>query len=456
MFVAVAVALLAGPAAAHRGITAEFQAPVPLSLVLTGAALVVAFTAGLLAVGRVELGATRRGVVRVDPAPARALRLAARGAFFVAVALAVVAGVLGKQAYLENAATLFVWPVWLKGVGVLAMVVGSPWRVLSPWRALYDGLCRLEGADIALRAYPERLGAWPALGFFLVGVGIVENLTGVVRSPSATAAVVLAYATVMVVGGVAFGPAWFERADALAVLYRLFGRVAPLAVARTDDGGYDVGLRMPWTGCTRPVEGAAVVGFAVATVYTVSFDGFAATRTFQEVSFALRDLAGPGVTVGVVLYAAGFLGFVVGFLAVAAVTARLAGWDHGEHPAHQNHRDYYHAGALAPTVLPIAAAYEVAHNLAFVVVGAGLLVEVTAAHLGVALAVDPLGWLSVGAYWAGQVVLVVVGHVVAVVAAHTVVAARTERVGTAHLPLTLLMVGYTVLSLWIISRPLVA
>jgi hypothetical protein len=56
------------------------------------------------------------------------------------------------------------------------------------------------------------------------------------------------------------------------------------------------------------------------------------------------------------------------------------------------------------------------------------------------------------------VVLIVGGHVVAVVAAHRVAVRRYQRpwaVRRGHLPLVLVMIGYTILSLWIISRPLV-
>jgi hypothetical protein len=73
-------------------------------------------------------------------------------------------------------------------------------------------------------------------------------------------------------------------------------------------------------------------------------------------------------------------------------------------------------------------------------------------------AITMLGWLSVPFFWGSQVLLIVGGHVVAVVAAHRVAVRRYESLALArrgHLPLVVVMVGYTVLSLWIISRPLV-
>ncbi len=116
------------------------------------------------------------------------------------------------------------------------------------------------------------------------------------------------------------------------------------------------------------------------------------------------------------------------------------------------------ARRLAPTVLPIAAAYEVAHNVDYLLLNAGIAVERLAGHAGIAVAVDPTAWLSLPVYWGLQVALVVLCQVVAVVAAHAVLA-RDARPGTAvgraHLPLTALMVAHTLVSLWTVSRPVV-
>lgn len=74
-------------------------------------------------------------------------------------------------------------------------------------------------------------------------------------------------------------------------------------------------------------------------------------------------------------------------------------------------------------------------------------------------AVDPLRWLSLPMFRWSQVVLVVSGHIVAVVAAHEVTQRRYSTLGDArraHIPLTAPMIGYTVLSLWIVSRPVVS
>jgi hypothetical protein len=447
----VALTTFVGVTSAHQIQSSRFTAPIPLSLLFGGAAVTVAATAAWLTITGERSVTARTWPVFVIPTNvATFVRYGARTVFFGGFLVAIARGLFGPQIAAENFATVFVWAVWFKGVGLLAILIGNPWRVLSPWRTLYDGLTRVEGSDIALfDAYPSWLGYWPALAGFAVGIGIFENLTVVPRSPAATAVVIAGYAAVMVLGAVAFGREWFRHADALAVLYRLFGRVAPVAFVTVDDG-YRVVFRPPWTGCTRPVERFGLVAFVVATVYTVSFDGFTNTPEFQSLLFGLRDLLATGPGTSVLVYVLGLAGFIAAFVIVSMVM-QAAGGGGGWRSA---------AIAFAPTVLPIAAAYEVAHNYPFVVERLGQLAAI--AWSLVVSSVEPLtllGWLSVPMFWGSQVLLIVAGHIIAVVAAHAVAVERYEtlaRARRAHLPLVVLMVGYTVLSLWIISRPVVS
>jgi hypothetical protein len=238
-------------------------------------------------------------------------------------------------------------------------------------------------------------------------------------------------------GGVVFGPQWFDHADALGVLYRLLGRAAPLQVLRSESGESALVARVPWRACRDRLSPSAVA-FVVAAVYTVSFDGFAESPEYRALFFAVRDALGVGPTVSILLYVAGLLGFLVAFVGIARLAGELGDIDAPEL-------------AFAATVIPIAAAYELAHSLSYVVTYLGQLPRTTGGG-----SVDLLFWLPVPVYWGTQVALVVVGHVVAVVAAHAVARRLVDdrrQALVAHVPLVVLMVGYTVLSLWIISRP---
>jgi len=351
--------------------------------------------------------------------------------------LVLAGGLFGPQIPSENVATVLFWPVWLKGLGLLAVLAGSPWRVVSPWESIYATLTWLEGAQPRLvGAYPARLGAWPAVIGFGFAVGIIENLTTLPRSPRLTAVLVAGYGLTMLAGALAFGPAWLRRADPLAVLYGLLGRVAPLSVA-----GPTVSLRPPWRACTRPVADASTVAFVVLALYTVSFDGLRETGPFRSAVAAFPDVVGP-TPAAIALYGLGFGAALASYRLAIALVDR-AGSTEGETGT-----------AFAASLLPIAAAYEVAHTYPYVLRNGGAFLELMTGGL---LAPTPVTGLPLSVFWASQVLLVVVGHLVAVVAAHRVAIGRfgPRNARRAHAPLVAAMVAYTVASLWIISQPIV-
>jgi len=453
----VVLVLAVGPGvvSAHEVAGSRFNTPIPLTLLFAGAGATVALTALWLAVTEQAAPPADRHwqLLRV---PARIGRLAQHGiqrVFFAGVVAALVFGFLGRQVAAENFSTLFTWPVWFRGVALLAILVGNPWQTLSPWRTIYRVLVRLEGRTLAvLGSYPSALGTWPAVAGFVVLIGIIENLTVIPRSPRLTTVILAVYALAMVGGATLYGPAWLRHADPLGVFYKLFGRVTMVNIDRSDDGVYTVSLRPPWQGCLRPVGSVPLVVFIIATVYTVSFDGFTNTRQFQTILFGVRDTLGTGAGTSVLLYAVGLVGFVLTFALGSWVVERLG--------AKTGHDWLTAARWFAPTVLPIAAAYEVAHNYPYVIRNLGqlLVISVRWLHLGID-SLSPLGWLSLPVFWGSQVILIVLGHVIAVIAAHYVAIKRYDSSAAArrgHLPLVVLMVGYTVLSLWIISQPVIS
>lgn len=444
------VVVAADVVAAHDVGGTRFDSPIPLPVLFLGAGATVGLTAAWLGRGEELIPTETRTVSRLSAETLRWLRIVGRVGFSAVVVFVIIRGLVGRQVAAENAATVFVWPLWLKGLGLVAILVGSPWRALSPWRGVHAVLEVLEGGRVRLRAYPESLGVWPAVVGFIAIVGVVENLTVLPRSPQLTAGLVALYAVVMVLGGAFFGRTWFRHADFFEVLYRQFGRVAPIHISPREHG-YAIETRFPWTACTTPASESGLLVFIVAMVYTVSFDGFTSTPEYQQLLFVVRDALNTGALTGVVLYIVGLVGFVLSFVGAAAAVERIGATGT---PAIATAR------AFAPTVVPIAVAYELAHNYPYVLRNLGQAVELGLRVFGSGqTTVSVLGWLSLPVFWGSQVLLIVLGHVVAVVAAHEVAVRRygtLDRARRAHLPLVVVMVGYTVLSLWIISRPVIS
>lgn len=137
--------------------------------------------------------------------------------------------------------------------------------------------------------------------------------------------------------------------------------------------------------------------------------------------------------------------FLVAFMVAALLTRALRG-DGADLVAT--------AGAYAATLLPIAAGYLVAHYLTLVIQSIAWLPSLLADPL-LSLAPD-IGWIPIGVVWYLSVAAIVGGHVAGVALAHRLSLLHAPRRALlAGLPIVLLMVGYTVLSLWIIAQPIV-
>lgn len=187
---------------------------------------------------------------------------------------------------------------------------------------------------------------------------------------------------------------------------------------RTDAGEYHVRLRTPCSGWRTPVVGVSLVVLVVAAV-TVSFDGLSESTAHQTCRFGVGDPLGVGPMVSVLTCLAGLFAFV-GSFALAAVAALATGW-------------VVTACRFAPTVVTIAAAYELGHDYPFVLRNVGQLLTVALEFVGGGgTAIPLLGGLSVPAFWGSQVLHIVGGHAVIVVAAHRVAVGRCETLTVAR------------------------
>jgi hypothetical protein len=140
-------------------------------------------------------------------------------------------------------------------------------------------------------------------------------------------------------------------------------------------------------------------------------------------------------------------GLVLLFLAVIALVAVLQRVSIGSA-----------AETYAPTLIPIAAVYFLAHYVLY-------LFYVGQVTPGVVLDPFDLGWfpdyrpwtgVPGSVVWAVQAVAIVWGHIVAVIAAHRVAQRghRSVRGFRAQLPLVALMVIYTFAGLWVLGEGL--
>ena len=119
---------------------------------------------------------------------------------------------------------------------------------------------------------------------------------------------------------------------------------------------------------------------------------------------------------------------------------------------------------FALTLVPIAFVYNFAHNYSYLMIQSQGLIPLLADPLGRGWHLVPTQGYQVSfalaqasTVWYAQVILIVVGHVIAVYLAHLRAGERFKTARNALLsqyPMLLLMVGYTMTSLWILAQPI--
>jgi hypothetical protein len=481
----------AHPALAH-GFGPTYDIPIPLWLYLYGAAAAVVLAFLPLALfSRKERDAPYR-YPRFDLLRVRLLRtlltsrLLTGGLRLLSVALfftVVLAGLVGLQSGF-NIAPTFVWITWWVGLSFFTAFVGNVWPLVNPWRVLFDwaeGLARRLGYRDGLELdepYPVALGIWPAVGLYLVFVWI-ENVFSGSYVPRNIALFALAYALITLYGMAFFGKeTWLRRGEAFSVFFGLLGRFAPSEVrvkdpevcldcdvCEDDAGGEcvncyecfagaapderELNLRPPAVGLGLPEKvPQGGVAFVILVLAGVTFDGLLETPLWLEIV----RLTPVTQTLGVILLPLLFLGIYLGFVELSRILAGGVGFGRL-------------AAAYAFSLVPIAIAYQMAHYYTYLIIQGQMMISLVS---------DPFGWgwnllgtadfeprygiVGAGFVWYSQVALIVAGHVIAVYLAHSIslrVLRDPVRAFRGQLPMLVLMVLYTITSLWILAQPIV-
>ena len=420
-----------------HGVGNRQDLPLPFTALVVGAGLaLVASFAGLAFLWREprfepdDGRPVPRGIQRV--LDARWFRGALAGLSLLLTAWVLLSLVAGQDdANNPVAYVVFVW-LWV-GMPFLSLLVGAIWPTLNPMRWLHRGVTVLARISPEATLTDARPGYWPA------ALGLLAFTWLELVAPDRTTLPVLRIAVaffvlVSLIGSLVLGAAWFREGDPFEVLSRLYGRLSPLG--RRPDGR--LVLRSPMHGPALLEPRRGLLATLAVMLGGTAYDSLTADLTYagwvQSTSAPVlyRSLT----LVGVVLLVGGAL------WVAAALSALLSGV-----PVRGT------AAELAPSLLPIAAGYLVAHYWSLLMFQGPRTLALLSDPLGTGgnwlgtAGVTPWGALIqptlVAVVQAGAIVL---GHVLGVVVAHEravrILPRRSAVVG--QVPVMVLMVAYTV------------
>lgn len=431
---------LPASAAAHQ-LSRTFESRLPLAVYVAGAATAVA-----LSFAFVLLRDVRATPPPTDtpgrPVPA-VIRNGLRAVGLLGWAWIMVQAVLGGESDAE-VARLFTWVYGWVGVALISAFIFPIWTWLDPFSTLHalgSRLLRAIGVQPAAPTpYPARLGRWPAV----LGFGAVVWLELVAfGAGSRTLAFVIAAYTVYTLAMMAqYGRrAWTEHGEVFGVWFRLIGRLAPRAVVPADNPTHlrrrDVASGL--LGGDWSVADVVMVGLGTGSIL---FDGLSQTQIWV-------DTFGLPAALPQTLILLAFMAIIVGS---ALLVGRLVG-----------------VAATGAGLLPIAVGYLLAHYFTFLVIdGQRILVAISDPfqqgkdYFGTAFFEPSGAWLPPGLVWTLQLVAVVGGHMIGAWAGHAVASDDARADGRVtprdirlrQVPLAIIMVGLTTLTLWSLGQAL--
>ncbi len=470
-------ALAPTPALAHS-FGQVYNLPVPVWMYLYGAAaalalsfLVVAFVVSARPrgdAGRV-VNISNSGVGRLTRQTLPGLQALS----FAVLVLCIATGLWGTRNPYGNFNMTFFWVVFVLGFAYLTALLGNVYAAINPWRVLARSIGRLfHGYGQGWLRYPPGLSQWPALLLYMAFIWI-ELFGG--TTPYSLAWLLLGYTALNLMGvGLVGVRAWFTHCEFFSVFFRLIAAMAPLRYTRSENSGFQVGLRLPFAGLlTERVASLSLLLFILFMLSSTAFDGLRETEVWRRLYWVdlyhagLQDWFGRNpfaafprmnywynywqglwLLLSPFLYLAVYWLFV--WLSKLAAGGRLSV------------REL--ALRYAPTLLPIALVYNITHYYT--------LIQTQGVKI-ISLASDPFswGWDLFGTadwlqrtiipdavfVWHVQVGLIVLGHVISVYLAHLVALQIFEshrRALLSQLPMLVLMVIFTTVGLWILAQPI--
>ena len=503
LFFALAAMLPAGTAAQAHAYGERYDLPVPLWMNVAGGSAVVVLSflmAAWFLQPQTETRTPRPNLLAAPPGRMLGSEPVLLGVKIFAVFLfviALLAGFVGLPDYSRNAAPTIFWVMGWVGLAFASVLLGNVWLLVNPWLILFDWADalwhRLSNRGLSFEIpYPRRLGVSPGI-LMIIGFTWFMLASGLAGDSRWLACVVTFYSAVTWIGMLVFGaPAWLAHGEAFTLLFGILARFSPTALrvadreicrradcAPDDNGectdcpeafllappakrkitlrGYGVGLIVQ-----HPLSPSMIIA-VLMVLALVAFEGFMDTAQWIDLMVSLGELEesdGIHAPVKTTLSFLAATAILFGLFFVVSALIRMIGY--AGVTAKRSTLEIM--GLFVLSLVPISVAYHVAHYLYWFY---------TQIQFVVPAASDPFafGWdlfggrnfvpdraaIPLKVIWHTAIVAIVLGHVIAVYVAHRVAlnVFGTRRAALlSQIPMLVLMVGYTMTSLWMLAQPI--
>ncbi len=420
----------------------------PTGPYIAGAALTVGLTAVLGAMAR-TLPAMQAHLI-VERRVWLPVSVTSYISFLCLIGLVLV-GFLGSRDPMHNLMTLIFWAgVWV-ALPFASMIFGNIWQMLNPWIAPVRIARTLIGRTGSIGL--ARCEYWPAVaGYACFGWFQVASLSP--DDPAVLAQAAATYWLIVFALAVAEGEDWLQKGEFLTVFFGLIAKIAPIWLD-VFENRVRLYRGLPGTQILlMPDLSRSGIAFVTLALSILTFDGLSETFWWMAL-IGQNPLEFAGRSAVIWVNSAGLVSVwaltALLILGILRVSKHLGG--HG-----------FAAGPVMLSFLSIAAGYHAAHHLVTLLTTGQYALAALDDPLfrGDSLLGMPFVYVSFGFLADGtSMTLIYAIQFMAILGAHLLAALLALKLNhrsgsvraVAHVPLTILMVGYTILGLWLLSTP---
>ena len=365
---------------------------------------------------------------------------------------------------LQNLAPNFIWMTWWLGLSLLISFFGNIWPLLNPWRTLYQLVAKFS-VPLNQSAKLSKIQLQGFNGLYLATLFLclwswLEVVYPVAFVPYRIGYLILAWSFIQFSGLLLLSPScWFKSVDFFSIYFEWLGKFGLFSYQQ--DG--DRLIIQPWGfGLINPSSQAiqnGLAGFLIAMLTTVLFDGLHGNQIWLIFEGLVAKLLPQAMDInGYFIGSFGLLLTWIFFFLIYQLSCKISRFicPHVLAPNLANE--------LAPSLIPIAIAYLIAHNFSSFMIQVQNIVFLISDpfHMGwdlfhTANFRPNIGLIDASVTWYIAVIAIVIGHVASIWICHLIVLQKTSSkkdVLLLSMPMTFTMILLTMTSLIIIAEPM--